>query len=183
MRGEHQVENAAMAATAALALGTPLATVVEGLRAARTAALRMEIVRTRAGVTLINDSYNSSPTSAAAAVRALSRLPVEGRRIAVLGEMLELGVHADAEHAALGALAATSGIDLLIAVGAPAPWLTEGARAAPDAHIEVQSVPDAAGAAAALHDVLHAGDGVLVKASRAVGLERVADDVAHGSGR
>jgi UDP-N-acetylmuramoyl-tripeptide--D-alanyl-D-alanine ligase len=178
MRGEHQVENAALAAAAALALGTPIASVVTGLGSARTAALRMEIVRTSRGVTLINDSYNSSPTSAAAAVRSLARLPVEGRRIAVLGEMLELGRHADEEHAALGALAAASGIDLLIAVGAPASALAAGAREVRGAGIEVRAVADAEGATAALHEELRPGDGVLVKASRAVGLERVADDLA-----
>jgi UDP-N-acetylmuramoyl-tripeptide--D-alanyl-D-alanine ligase len=182
MRGEHQVENAAMAATTALALGAPLGSVVEGLRNARTAALRMEIVHTPGGVTLINDSYNSSPTSAAAAVRSLARLPVHGRRIAVLGEMLELGAHADAEHAALGALAASAGIDLLIAVGASAASLVEGARGTRGAQIAVRAVPDAAGATEALSEELHAGDGVLVKASRAVGLERVADEVVRGSG-
>jgi UDP-N-acetylmuramoyl-tripeptide--D-alanyl-D-alanine ligase len=183
MRGEHQVENAAMAATTALALDVPLDAVVAGLHAARTAALRMELVHTPDGVTVINDAYNSSPTSAAAAVRSLARLPVDGRRIAVLGAMLELGPHADTEHAALGALAASAGIDLLIAVGSPAASIADGARRAAHGHIEVRAVPDAAAASAALSEEVHAGDGVLVKASRAVGLERVADDVARGARR
>lgn len=180
MRGEHQVENAAMAATTALALDVPLPAVVAGLRDARTAAGRMEIVHTAAGVTLINDAYNSSPTSAAAAVRSLARLPVDGRRIAVLGAMLELGAHAESEHAALGALAAAAGIDLLIAVGGPATSMAAGARGAGRGRLEVRAVPDAAAATAVLSQEVHAGDGVLVKASRAVGLERVADDVVHG---
>jgi len=183
MRGEHQVENAAMAGATALALDAPLADVIAGLSEARSEALRMEIVRTASGVTLINDSYNSSPTSAAAAVRSLARLPVDGRRIAVLGEMLELGPHADEEHAALGALAASCGIDLLIAVGPPAASLVEGAREAGDARIEVHAVPDAAGATAMLHEELHSGDGVLVKASRAVGLDLVAEDVVQAGAR
>jgi UDP-N-acetylmuramoyl-tripeptide--D-alanyl-D-alanine ligase len=180
MRGEHQVENAAMAATTALAVGAPLAAVVAGLRDARTAALRMEIVHTAAGVTLINDAYNSSPTSAAAAVKSLARLPVDGRRIAVLGAMLELGAHAESEHAALGALAASAGIDLLIAVGSPAASIAAGARGAGRGHLEVRAVPDAAAATAVLAEEVHAGDCVLVKGSRAVGLERVADEVARG---
>jgi UDP-N-acetylmuramoyl-tripeptide--D-alanyl-D-alanine ligase len=180
MRGEHQVENAAMAAAAALALDVPLDVVVAGLRDAHTAALRMEIVHTPAGVTLINDAYNSSPTSAAAAVRSLADLPVDGRRIAVLGAMLELGAHAESEHAALGALAASAGIDLLIAVGSPAASMAAGARRAGRGHLEVRAVPDAAAATAVLSAEVHAGDGVLVKASRAVGLERVADEVVRG---
>jgi UDP-N-acetylmuramoyl-tripeptide--D-alanyl-D-alanine ligase len=180
MRGEHQVENAAMAATTALALDVPMDAVVAGLHGARTAALRMELVRTPDGVTVINDAYNSSPTSAAAAVRSLADLRVDGRRIAVLGAMLELGPHAEKEHAALGALAASAGIDLLIAVGTPAASIADGARRAGRGRIEVRAVPDAAAASVALSEELHPGDGVLVKASRAVGLERVADDVARG---
>ncbi|HEY8216239.1 MAG TPA: UDP-N-acetylmuramoyl-tripeptide--D-alanyl-D-alanine ligase [Acidimicrobiia bacterium] len=180
MRGEHQVENAAMAATVALAFDVPIDSVVAGLRDARTAALRMEIVHTAGGVTLINDAYNSSPTSAAAAVRSLARLPVAGRRIAVLGAMLELGAHAETEHAALGALAASAGIDVLIAVGGPAESMADGARRAAPGQIAIRAVPDAAAATAALSEEVHAGDGVLVKASRAIGLERVADEVARG---
>ena len=172
LRGEHQVENAAMAATVALWLGAPFDAVAAGLEGATTASLRMELVRTTDGVVVINDAYNSSPTSAAAAVRALARLSVSGRRVAVLGEMLELGDDAAAEHRAIGELTGVWGIDIVIAVRAPA--LAEGAAGS------VADLRHAAGVddvTALLRELLQPGDAVLVKASRAVGLERVADDL------
>jgi UDP-N-acetylmuramoyl-tripeptide--D-alanyl-D-alanine ligase len=96
--------------------------------------------------------------------------------------MLELGAHADSEHAALGALAASAGIDLLIAVGSPAASMSEGARRAGGrGGIAVRTVADADAACAAVWEEVHPGDGVLVKASRAVGLERVADEVLRGA--
>ena len=174
LRGEQQVENAAMAAGVALWLGAPLETVVAGLRDASGASLRMELVRTADGVIIINDAYNSSPTSAAAAVRSLAHLRVGGRRVAVLGEMLELGPDAAAEHEAIGALAGAAGIDLLVAVGEPASALAAGARGTA---LVVRAVPDAAAATAPLADQVRPGDAVLVKASRAVGLEHVADEL------
>jgi UDP-N-acetylmuramoyl-tripeptide--D-alanyl-D-alanine ligase len=107
----------------------------------------------------------------------LAHLPITGRRIAVLGPMLELGSDAAEEHAALGALAAAAGIDVLVAVGAGADELAEGARGSsvPGSGISVVTVPDAAAAAGYLVGEVRFGDAVLVKASRAVGLEAVAD--------
>jgi UDP-N-acetylmuramoyl-tripeptide--D-alanyl-D-alanine ligase len=138
----------------------------------------MELVRTPEGVLIVNDAYNSSPTSAAAAIRSLARLPVSGRRIAVLGEMLELGDHSSGEHAVIGALAAAEGIDLLVAVGDCAEELAEGAR---NGALTVVTAADADAAAKIVADELHEGDAVLVKASRAVGLERVAEALTRGS--
>ncbi len=179
VRGEHQVENALEAAAVALELGVPLDAVVAGLADARTATRRMDLVRTAGGVLVINDAYNSSPTSAAAAVRSLARLDVPGRRIAVLGEMLELGAQSDAEHEAIGALAASSGIDLLIAVGHQSDRLAAGARGG---RVSVLTVADPDDALAVVVSEVHAGDAVLVKASRAVGLERVAESLTDGEG-
>jgi UDP-N-acetylmuramoyl-tripeptide--D-alanyl-D-alanine ligase len=176
LRGVHQVENAAMAAAVALALGAPLATVVAGLAHAETAALRMDLVRTARGIVVINDAYNSSPTSAAAAVRSLAQLPADGRRVAVLGPMLELGAHSAEAHAALGALAAGAGIDIVVAVGEGASGIAAGARGS---SVEVVEVPDTESATGYVLDAARTGDVVLVKASRAVGLERVADALIH----
>lgn len=176
LRGEHQVENAAQAAAVALELGAPLDNVVAGLAEARGATQRMELLRTPDGVLVLNDAYNSSPTSAAAAVRSLAQLAVPGRRIAVLGEMLELGEQTAAEHEAIGALATELGIDLLVAVGAQADHVAAGARGG---RIVVVTVPDAVSASDVLAREVLPGDAVLVKASRAIGLDRVADDLAH----
>lgn len=176
VRGEHQADNAAQAATVALSLGVPIAAVAAGLGDARGADHRMEIFRTADGVLVLDDAYNSSPTSAAAAVRSLARLPVAGRRVAVLGEMLELGEQSDAEHAALGALAAASGIDLLVAVGSRAQAMVDGARGS---GLAVLTVTDPAAAPGVVAGEVHLGDAVLVKASRAIGLERVAEALAR----
>lgn len=176
VRGEQQVDNAAQAATVALSLGVPIAEVAAGLGDARGAGHRMEIFRTADGVLVLDDAYNSSPTSAAAAVRSLARLPVSGRRVAVLGEMLELGEQSDTEHAALGALAAAQGIDLLVAVGTRAASMAEGARGSA---LTVLTVADPAAAAGVVAGEVRVGDAVLVKASRAIGLERVAEALAR----
>ena len=169
--GEHQAINAAMGAAAALELGVPLAAVATGLGSARPAPNRMAVELSPGGVLVINDAYNSSPTSAVAALRALGRVAVSGQRMAVLGEMLELGRYAPTAHAELGALAAEVGVDLLVTVG-------EGARAIGDAArtagVTVVETPDPCAARAAISGAVHPGDAVLVKASRAVGLELVA---------
>ena len=171
LRGEHQATNAAMALTAAVELGVDLSVAAEGLAAARPGALRMQVECTADGVLLINDAYNSSPTSAAAALRALGRVSVPGRRVAVLGEMLELGDYGPDAHAALGTLAGEVGIDVLVAVGPGAGPAADTARAA---GVLVVEAPDSDAASAYVAADVRRGDAVLVKASRAVGLEAVA---------
>src|SRR6185436_7489176 len=138
-----------------------------------------DLLLTAGGVLVINDAYNSSPTSAAAAVRSLARLEVPGRRVAVLGEMLELGDQSDAAHEAIGALTASTGIDVLIAVGRQSEHLAAGARGG---HVAVLTVPDPDDASGVVAGEVRRGDAVLVKASRAVGLERVAESLTHGDG-
>jgi UDP-N-acetylmuramoyl-tripeptide--D-alanyl-D-alanine ligase len=178
LRGEHQAMNAAMALTAAAELGIELSTAATGLAAARPAALRMQVECTAAGVLLINDAYNSSPTSAAAALRALGRASVPGRRVAVLGEMLELGDYGPDAHAALGDLAGRVGVDVLVAVGAGAFPAADAARAAGITAVE-SADPDAARVYVTAE--VRRGDAVLVKASRAVGLEGVAAALTEAS--
>ena len=178
VRGEHQVLNATMAAAVALEVGVPLDEIAAGLAEAESAPWRMELTQTPGGVTILNDAYNASPTSTAAALRALARLPVTGRRIAVLGEMRELGAEADAAHADVGRVAVECGVDLLVVVGAAARPVGSGARAAAHGSIEVVDVADAAAALGAIAPRAEPGDAVLIKASRAVGLERVAKALA-----
>jgi UDP-N-acetylmuramoyl-tripeptide--D-alanyl-D-alanine ligase len=112
----------------------------------------------------------------AAAIDALTGLGT-GRRFAVLGPMAELGRQSTAEHQRLGKLVAAAGVELLVAVNAPD--LAEGARAAGAQTLEVET---AEGAITALTPRLETGDAVLVKASRVVGLERVADALLEWSG-
>jgi UDP-N-acetylmuramoyl-tripeptide--D-alanyl-D-alanine ligase len=171
VRGAHQVMNAVMAAAVAVELGIPLSEVAEGLGRAEAAPGRMHLERTSYGVTVLDDAYNASPTSTEAALRALAALPVSGRRYAVLGEMRELGPEADAAHHEVGRLATELGVDVVV-VGPAARHIAAGARAA--GATEVVEVDDVAAAIGVVTERVIAGDAVLVKASRAVGLDRVA---------
>jgi UDP-N-acetylmuramoyl-tripeptide--D-alanyl-D-alanine ligase len=174
LRGAHQVHNAALAVVVAQHLGVAPADIASGLAAAQGSRWRMELDRSPADVVVLNDAYNANPASMEAAIRALAQLPIDGRRIAVVGEMRELGPHAAEAHDAIGELAASLGIDLIIGVG-------DGGAAIAKAADGVASVlvPDAAHATAELQSLVRPGDAVLVKASRAVGLEVVADALLH----
>jgi UDP-N-acetylmuramoyl-tripeptide--D-alanyl-D-alanine ligase len=128
-------------------------------------------------VTVVNDAYNANPESMRAALAALTGMPA-GRRIAVLGAMGELGPGAPAEHERLGLDAAAAGVDLIVAVGPDAVGIAQGAAAAGRrAGEESVHVPDRAAARELLSEALRPGDVVLVKASRAYGLELLAADL------
>jgi UDP-N-acetylmuramoyl-tripeptide--D-alanyl-D-alanine ligase len=171
VRGAHQVTNAALAAAVALAHGVPFAEMAESLATVEPAPWRMEVSRAPSGALVIDDTYNANPSSTTAAVGALAHVATTGRRIAVLGEMLELGDHSEAEHADLGRLVAERGIDVLVVVGAEAAPTGAAARAG---GVEVYEATDAAAAATLVAGLVHDRDVVLVKGSRAVGLEAVA---------
>jgi UDP-N-acetylmuramoyl-tripeptide--D-alanyl-D-alanine ligase len=134
--------------------------------------MRFEVRSFTPGVTIVNDAYNANPASMRAALAALARLPRAARTALVLGDMLELGDVAPAEHRALGAAAAAAGPDLLLAVGAFAGEIAAGARAAGLPAAAVATAPDADAAGDALGTWLRPGDRVLLKASRGVRLER-----------
>jgi UDP-N-acetylmuramoyl-tripeptide--D-alanyl-D-alanine ligase len=174
VRGAHQAANAAQAASVALHLGVPFERVVEALAGAEASAWRMEMVDAPGGVTVINDAYNASPVATVAALEALAAVPGATRRVAVLGEMRELGALAEAEHARVGRAVAATGVDVLVAVGDATEPLVASARADAGPGLEVHRVADAAAARALVLDLVAPGDVVLVKASRAVGLEVVA---------
>jgi UDP-N-acetylmuramoyl-tripeptide--D-alanyl-D-alanine ligase len=176
--GEHQVANALAAAAAALAAGMTPADVAAALSTAGSRSRwRMEVERRPDGVTVVNDAYNANPESMRAALAALTGLPAT-RRIAVLGGMAELGPDAAAEHERLGRDAAVAGVDLVVAVGADAVGIADGASAAGRrAGEESVHVPDRAAARELLAQVLRPGDVVLVKASRSYGLELLAADL------
>lgn len=176
--GEHQVANALSAAGAALAAGMTPAAVAAALSAARVRSRwRMEVTRRPDGVTVVNDAYNANPESMRAALAALAGM-AGTRRIAVLGGMAELGPGAADEHERLGRDAVAAGIDLVVAVGPDAVGIATGARAAGarDGEGSVH-VPDRAAARELLSEVLVPGDVVLVKASRAHGLELLAAEL------
>ncbi|HEX6678971.1 MAG TPA: UDP-N-acetylmuramoyl-tripeptide--D-alanyl-D-alanine ligase [Actinomycetes bacterium] len=181
--GEHLVANALAAAAAAWVLGLGPEEVAAGLAGARLSPMRMQVARRADGITVINDAYNANPTSMAAALKALAAAGRGGgRTVAVLGEMAELGEAAAGEHDRLGRLAARLGIDRLVGVGELGEVLVRAARMEGMWPEEATAVADADAAVAAVSAALAPGDVVLVKASRVVALERVAERLlAEGS--
>jgi UDP-N-acetylmuramoyl-tripeptide--D-alanyl-D-alanine ligase len=171
VRGAHQVMNATLAAAVGLARGVAFDEIAASLATVQPAPWRMEVVRTADDVVVLDDAYNANPSSMAVALEALARVDVRGRRLAVLGEMRELGELSEREHTALGVLVGTTAVDALVAVGPEAAPLAAAARGA---GVSVTEVPDAAAALEAVSGFVVAGDAVLVKGSRAVGLELVA---------
>ena len=139
--------------------------------------LRGEHIELPGGVLLINDCYNANPLSVAAALEDLGSHGTAGRRLAVLGDMLELGSQEAALHRAAGAQAADAGVDVLITVGPRARHMADAFDR------EVHAVTDADAAADVLAQLRQPGDVVLVKGSRGVRLERVAERLSASGAR
>jgi len=172
--GRHNAVNAACALAAALAAGVELDAAIRGLANARPPRLRSELA-VIAERHLLIDCYNANPTSTAAALDTLAELRGDGRAVAVLGDMLELGDEAPAAHREAGRRAAAAGIHV-IALGEHAPELLAGAGELGEAAGD----PDAAARAALA--LTAAGDWILVKASRGMRLERVVEALAKVGG-
>lgn len=173
--GAHNVVNALAAAAIAGELGMPVTELADSLSAATPRSKwRMEVTERADGVTVINDAYNANPEGMAAALETLATVGRGRRAFAVLGPMNELGDESQRRHEEAGGLAARAGVAGLIVVGENAAPMLTGAKAEPSWRGELISVPDAGSAVAALGNLLGPGDVVLVKASRTIGLERVA---------
>ncbi|HSK26458.1 MAG TPA: UDP-N-acetylmuramoyl-tripeptide--D-alanyl-D-alanine ligase [Jiangellales bacterium] len=174
--GEHHVANALATAGVGHVLGLPVAEVAQVLSAAvPRSRWRMEVTERADGVTVVNDAYNANPESVRAALKALVSLGRGRRTWAVLGEMRELGPTATEEHDAVGRLAVRLDVSRLLAVGEGARAVHLGAAHEGSWGDESAWVPDVAAAVDVLRAELRPGDVVLVKASRAAGLERVAE--------
>ncbi|MBE7188182.1 UDP-N-acetylmuramoyl-tripeptide--D-alanyl-D-alanine ligase [Jatrophihabitans endophyticus] len=186
--GAHHVANALAVAAVGLDRGmTPDAVALALGQAAPISRWRMETTERADGVLVVNDAYNANPESMRAALTTLAaigqpRITNGGRTIAVLGEMAELGPDADAEHEAVGRLAGELGVSQVVAVGAAARPIVSGAALEGSGDDRVRWVPDTDAAVALLRRELRAPDVVLVKASRAAGLERVAEAIAEDEG-
>ncbi|MEV6615187.1 UDP-N-acetylmuramoyl-tripeptide--D-alanyl-D-alanine ligase [Streptomyces sp. NPDC051051] len=179
--GEHHVSNALAAAAVAHELGMSAEEIATALSEADSLSRwRMEVTERPDGVTIVNDAYNANPESMRAALRALAAMGKAsqakgGRTWAVLGKMAELGDEALAEHDAVGRLAVRLNVGKLVAVGGrEAAWLQLGAYNEGSWGEESVHVSDAQAAVDLLRSELRPGDVVLVKASRSVGLEGVA---------
>jgi len=175
LHGEHNVSNALAAAALAGQLGMDLAAVAGGLSAAGARSRwRMEVTTRPDGVTVINDAYNANPEALRAALSTAATMAGGGRALAVLGHMTELGAQEEEAHEQAGREAARAGLAGLIVVGEAAAPMLAGAKGDPSWRGELLQVPDVAAAVAAVDRLARPGDVVLVKASRAANLQRVA---------
>lgn len=182
--GEHHVSNALAAAAVAHELGMSATEIATALsEAGSLSRWRMEVTERPDGVTIVNDAYNANPESMRAALRALAAMGKGRRTWAVLGKMAELGDEALAEHDAVGRLAVRLNVGKLVAVGGrEASWLQLGAYNEGSWGEESVHVSDAQAAVDLLRSELRPGDVVLVKASRSVGLESVAQALLDAEG-
>jgi UDP-N-acetylmuramoyl-tripeptide--D-alanyl-D-alanine ligase len=174
--GLHMVQNGLLAVAAGRAFGLSMEECAAGLATARLSNARLQI-KNIGGVQFIDDSYNANPDSMKAALRTLVELGSDGKRIAVLGEMRELGAESERGHREVGEAAAALKIDRLISIGDDAVMIADAAkRAGLKNTIAVSSTREAA---EILVEVVAPGDIVLIKGSRAAQTERVIDHFTH----
>ena len=165
--GKHNVYDALAAFAAGLCFGIPPQKIADGLRKYAPAGMRQRI-KTVSGVTVIEDCYNASPDSQKAALNVLSSLDAT-RKIAVLGDMLELGDYSEEAHRAVGAYAAGCQVDILFCFGKASVWIAEAAKDS----VKTMHFTDKSALTEALIATVRAGDAVLFKASRGMALEEI----------
>lgn len=172
--GEHNIKDA----LAAIAVGEELGISHEDIRKAlsgfKAPEKRSNVIPSRRGYVVIDDTYNASPASVASAVKTLSMMDGD-RKVAVLGDMLELGDHSIEAHLQIGRAVNDYGIDLLVAVGELAKLIARGAIDAGMSISAVSEFEDSAQAAKEISSKLHERDVVLVKGSRAMKMERIVE--------
>lgn len=173
--GYGQIANVTAACAVAGLFSVPLDVLAERVAACRPQPGRGQVLDL-GGVTVVDDTYNSSPAALNAALGAVGRETGCARRVAILGEMLELGARSAALHAACGRTAVDAGFDVVVAVGGPAARaLADGARAGGLADAAVATFATSAEAAERAPALVREGDVVLVKGSRGIGMDRVVD--------
>jgi UDP-N-acetylmuramoyl-tripeptide--D-alanyl-D-alanine ligase len=171
--GRHQALNALFAILAGAELGLSREEIEKGLAACAAPKMRLQLFELSSGVRLLDDCYNANADSMLAALQTLQDLPCKGRRVAVLGDMAELGTATEAAHAEIGKRAAELGVSQLFALGKMASVTARGARGA--GLSRVLEFGDVEAAAAAVRSFVKPGDVVLLKASRSARLERVSE--------
>ncbi len=181
MPGIHNVYNALAASAVGILSGLSIETIVcslEGVGKNGTGTIRQKIEKLSSGITLIDDTYNAGPESMKASLSVLSGLDLNGKRVAVLGDMLELGSVSEKAHRDVGETAAKCGVSLLVTVG-------ELSKATAEAYLEtacsgkVLSFKDSNEAASVLPSLLSSGDAVLVKGSHAMRMSVAVDEIRN----
>ncbi|MDO8446078.1 MAG: UDP-N-acetylmuramoyl-tripeptide--D-alanyl-D-alanine ligase [Deltaproteobacteria bacterium] len=176
--GLHNVYNATAAAAVALAMGLGAEDIKKGLEEWSPFKGRFELLRLECGVNLIDDSYNANPNSVAMALKTLADVKGVGRGLAVLGDMLELGAHAEDAHYEIGKKAAATGIDYLLLLGPLSSSHTaRGAREGGMSDERVMVVSNHGEAVSRINPMLRGGDWVLVKGSRGMAMEKIVEEI------
>jgi UDP-N-acetylmuramoyl-tripeptide--D-alanyl-D-alanine ligase len=170
--GQHNVTNALGAAALTLAAGASLTAVRRGLATVRPFAMRMQIEKWQ-GIGIINDAYNANPASMQAALRTLAEIPARGRKIAVLGDMFELGRHSRQQHRELGKAVAQAKLHHLYLLGRESGAVRQGALGAGMAAARITLGKDHGDLATQLRGAVRAGDWILFKGSRGMKMENV----------
>jgi UDP-N-acetylmuramoyl-tripeptide--D-alanyl-D-alanine ligase len=180
--GRHTACNALAAIAVGRKMGLREGEIIENLSRAHGPEMRLQLRRT-GGISVLNDAYNANPNSMKAALETVAALPASGRRIAVLGDMLELGAASDRYHRELGEFAAGCDLDYLVCVGPGGATIAAAAIAAGQPKGTVARYRDSATLSGRIRHLLQDGDLVLLKGSRGVRLEAVANAIAapHGS--
>jgi len=177
--GFHNVYNSMAAILVGFMLEVPAPLVQKGLEEARITGRRMEKIVTPDGITIINDTYNASPSSVEQAIRTLSLLEEKGRKVIVLGDMRELGDIAEESHRRVGRMVAEAAPDYLVTLGDSARWIYEGAREAGFGADRCFWFQDRGEAREKVNSLLSPRDVLLVKASRLMKFEEIAEYVIH----
>jgi len=175
--GRHNVYNALAAAAVGLHLGIAPEDIAEALGTVTVTAMRMQVFTSASGMTIINDAYNANPVSMRAAIETLSEMTSATRRVAVLGDMAELGSLTELAHFRLGEEVARLAVDVLVTVGPRATRIGEGASAEGMARDAIRVCATTGEALDVLDGLLAPGDAVLVKGSRVMGLESVVEGI------
>ena len=177
MPGEYNVYNALAAATVGLELGLDLEQIKTGLATASLTGKRNQIIRTEDNIKIINDTYNANPTSVRAGLKTLSQI-AEQRKIAVLGDMLELGSVAESEHHKLGSVVVDEEIDYLITIGDLAVEIANGAADNGLNKSKIFTYNNKENALVKLKNIIKSDDTILVKASRGMKLEEIVESIS-----
>ena len=173
--GVHNLTNALAAAAVGVALEVRAGDIVAGLEQYKGTSGRMAIRRGRGGVTLIDDTYNANPESMRAALQFLACVPEADRRVAVLGDMLELGEAGQALHREIGSVVMQCRVDYLVTLGPLGRTLAEGARAAGMAASRVHWAANQQEALVMLQSLLREGDVVVLKGSRGMAMDHLVE--------
>lgn len=173
--GEHQIYNALAAAALGSWFGLNLLQIREGLENAVPPKMRMQVIEVGDDIHIWNDAYNANPQSMRAALKAFETVKAKKRKIALLGEMRELGLFSQRAHLSIGEAVALAGCDALITVGKDGSWMAKGALEAGMGMNQVEQFPTAKEAGEWLKANAKPGDVVLLKGSRGNKLESVLD--------